>query len=420
MRAERRREIEKQMAEGSKGKKTKKGGNGFFTFIAILYIAAAAAFLYYVFKLNVVPAQYLVAGMAVLAVITLFTVPVMVSKKGKHGRKIFATIIALLLIACFGMGTYYLSSTSNFLDVITGKTATVVTEDFHVLVRADDKPQEVVDAIAAAAEATKDEDKEKKAEAKAAASKVKEETAMAMINGKTIGTFTSNDQMYSKAKNMLQEKAVVEYAYDESVNNCLDKLLWGEYDAIFIPAASYEALKSEETYNVKKDTFILYTVQVPKETVDRTKGVNVTKESFNVYICGVDEGGIRNDVNMIATVNPVKHEVLLTSIPRDFYVTLPSKEAKDKLTHAGLYGIEEIMGAIENEFGIDLNYYVKVNYKAVRGVVDAIGGIDVESQYDFTTSGMGRLNGTHFTVGVNHMDGDMALAFCRERFVHGR
>ncbi|MBO5994885.1 MAG: LCP family protein [Firmicutes bacterium] len=399
MRAERRREIEQQMAE----EKTTTKGNALFIVIAVLYILAAIAFMYFVFKLDVLPSNYLLAGIALLAIITLFTVPVMMSKKGKHGRKIAATVVALIMIICFGVGTYYLSSTSDFLDDITNKKEKIPTESFYVLVRAADKPtyETVKDKLP---EDVTEED-----------FKIDDEVRALVINGNTVGTFTTNDQMYSKAKIMLQEAFTVEYAYDESVNVCLDKLLSGEYNFILMPAASYKAFKAEETYNIKDDTYILYKVKVPKETVDHTKAVNVTKDPFNVYVSGSDQEGVRSDVNMILTINPVKHEVLLTSVPRDFYVTLPSKEAKDKLTHGGLYGVEELMGALENEFGIDLNYYVKVNYRALRKVVDAIGGIDVESQYDFYTSGMGRLDNTHFVVGMNHMDGDMALAFCRER-----
>ena len=129
----------------------------------------------------------------------------------------------------------------------------------------------------------------------------------------------------------------------------------------------------------------------------------------------------RTDVNMIATVNPVTHEVLLTSIPRDYYVNLPSKGAKDKLTHSGLYGVQETIGAVEDIMGIDINYYVRVNYTTVVKLVDAMGGIQVDSPFDFTTSGMQSLNGHHFVKGINNLDGRAALAFCRERhsFVNG-
>ena len=402
--------------------------NGFSRFIAFIYILAAAAFFYYVFKLDVVPAKYLYAGIGVIALITIFSLPAMVSKKGKKGRRAFATILSILLIVCFGLGTYYLASTESFLDNITRRS--VPTEEFHVLVRADDMPDLSSGDSQEAAETSDDSDSEEadsKDKSKASgklsdpSSDARAELAAQKIGGTTVGTFASNDQMYSKAKLMLQEKISVEYSYDETAYAAVENLLYGYHDSILIPAATYEAIQNEGAYDLQTNTAILYTIKVPKETVDRTKGVNVTKQPFNIYISGTDQDGARSDVNMIATVNPVKHEVLLTSIPRDLYVELPSKESMDKLTHSSIYGMEETVAAAEKEFGIDINYYVRVNYSVVRNVVDAIGGIDVESQYDFYTSGMGSLNGTHFVVGMNHMNGDQALAFCRERhsFVSG-
>ncbi len=390
MRAERRREIERQMNDE---KSVAPHKNGLFVFISLLYIAAAGAFLYFIFKLDVLPAKYLYGGIGVLAVISLFTLPVMISSKGKHGRKVGAAILSLIMIMGFGLGTYYLYSTSDFLDDITKKS--VPTERFYVLVKKADMP--------------KGEEYENMSKSEKRAHNLES------LAGSTVGTFASNDNMYSKAKAMLQEKTTVEYAYDDQAATSVQRLINGEHKSILIPKATYEALRTEGTFDMKKETGILYTVRVPKETVDRTRAVDVTKECFNIYVSGTDQDGARTDVNMIATVNPVKHEVLLTSIPRDLYVELPSKEAKDKLTHSSIYGMEETVAAAEKEFGIEINYFVRVGYSAVRGVVNAIGGIDVESQYDFYTSGMGRLDGTHFVVGINHMDGDAALAFCRER-----
>ena len=380
------------MMEEQKAKKAKKG-NGFFVLLALIYLISGGAFLYFLFTLNVLPAKYLYPGVAVLLVITLFTLPCMFSKRGKQGRKIFSAIISLILIGVFGAGTYYLASTGNFFSNITAKT--VATEDYHVIVRTADMPGE---------EEWEEMSKDDKAELIAG-----------KLNGTKVGTYNSNDQMYSKAKAMLQSEYTVDFEYDDSAKKCIKALLKEKHNAILLPVASYEALKSDENMTVEDDTEILYTVKVPKETVDRTKAVDVTKESFNILISGTDKEGYRSDVNMVATVNPVKHEVLLTSIPRDLYVTLPSKDAKDKLTHSRIYGLEETQAAVETELGIDINYYVSVNYSALKRVVDAIGGIDVESQYDFYTSGMGSLNGHHFTVGMNHMDGRAALAFCRER-----
>ena len=390
MRAERRREIERQMMEENYSKAAKKG-NGLFVLISLIYIVAAAAFFFFIFKLDVLPAKYLLLGIAIVAVITLFTLPVMISRKGKWGRKIGAAVLSLIMIAGFMMGTYYLASTSSFFDAITRKSG--ATEKFYLMERKADVPEGFGDM----------------------SNSEKKKYAMEKILGTAVGTFTSNDQMYSKAKAILQEEASVDYAYFDSPTTLVQALISGQTNSILIPKASFEALKSEGTIDLSGQVKRIYTLKVPKETVNTARNVNVTKESFNIYISGTDNDGARSDVNMVATVNPVKHEVLLTSIPRDLYVELPSKGAKDKLTHSSIYGMEEAVAAVEKELGIDMNYYVRVNYRALRKVVDAIGGIDVESQYDFYTSGMGRLDGTHFVVGMNHMNGDQALAFCRER-----
>lgn len=149
---------------------------------------------------------------------------------------------------------------------------------------------------------------------------------------------------------------------------------------------------------------------------ENAKTVDVTNTPFNFYVSGLDmEGSIaedgRSDVNMIVTVNPKTHRILLTSLPRDAYIDLKTVEAKDKLTHTGLFGIEETVGVAEDLLGIDINYYGKVNYTAVTKLVDAIGGIDVVSDYTFDTHGMGVYY--IFYEGENHLDGSRALAFAR-------
>jgi LCP family protein required for cell wall assembly len=149
------------------------------------------------------------------------------------------------------------------------------------------------------------------------------------------------------------------------------------------------------------------------------KRVNVRKEPFNIYISGLDVSGTidttsRSDVNMIVTVNPKTGKIVLTSIPRDSVITMNDKGGvSDKLTHTGIYGIGCSLGAVENLTGLDMNYYVKVNYTTVKKVIDAIGGIDVKSDYEFDTHGMKAK--FHFKKGMNHLDGEHALAFARER-----
>lgn len=147
----------------------------------------------------------------------------------------------------------------------------------------------------------------------------------------------------------------------------------------------------------------------------------VTDQPFNVYISGIDVYGdidqkSRSDVNLIATVNPESHKVLLTTTPRDYYVPIPgvSGEEKDKLTHAGNYGVETSIATLEELYGVDIPFYVRVNFTSVEEIVDVMGGIDVESELSFTT---GKEAGEIVEVekGMNHFNGKQALAFVRER-----
>lgn len=155
--------------------------------------------------------------------------------------------------------------------------------------------------------------------------------------------------------------------------------------------------------------------------------IDVTQQPFNVYISGIDVYGeimteSRSDVNLIATVNPTTHKILLTTTPRDYYVTIPgvSGDARDKLTHAGIYGIDTSIATLENLYGTDIPFYARVNFSSVIDIVNAMGGIDVESEVEFTTSkASGKV--VEIKKGMNHLDGKEALAFVRERkaFVDG-
>lgn len=150
----------------------------------------------------------------------------------------------------------------------------------------------------------------------------------------------------------------------------------------------------------------------------------ITKEPFNVCITGIDVNGKideqgRSDVNMIVTVNPQTQQILMTSIPRDYQIYMPDKDnAMDKLTHTGFYSVDTTMGAEENLLDTKINYYVKVNFTTVKKFIDAIGGVDVYSEYEFTP-----VKKKDWTVqeGWNHMNGKQALAFARERkaFIDG-
>lgn len=371
MRSERRqREREQQ--------KLKK--NGAYRTIAIIYTILAAAFIFMLLWLNVLPAKILYPAVALLIIISLFIVPVMYSKRGRRGRKKGAAVFAVILIVIFGVGTYYVSETIGFFNSITDIVK--AKEDFYLVVRAESKYEEAAD-----------------------------------LQGKTIATSSDTGKTYSEARNQLKKEIDAEYEYIDDTPGMIDSLLQNKYPAVFISAASYETMK-EGNDSIESETKVIYTISVAKESSRKTKDVNVTKESFNILVSGLDTTGdigttSRSDVNMIVTVNPKTHQVLLTSIPRDYYVTLAGKNVKDKLTHSGLYGIDETVSTVEKFMGIDINYYVKVNYSTITKLVDAIGGIDIDSPYSFTTHGMSE----HYTFkkGQNHLNGSMALAYSRER-----
>lgn len=173
------------------------------------------------------------------------------------------------------------------------------------------------------------------------------------------------------------------------------------------------ALFDEIHEDFHEKTRVLYTYEITEEVEDFSKDVSVTQNAFNVFISGIDTTGpvstvSRSDVNMIVTVNPQSKKILMTSIPRDYYVTLANMGQKDKLTHAGLAGVENSVKTLENFLGIDINYYARVNFTSLIQMVDALGGIEVYSDQDIPKLGIHE--------GINDMDGKKALSFSRERY----
>jgi len=139
-------------------------------------------------------------------------------------------------------------------------------------------------------------------------------------------------------------------------------------------------------------------------------------EPFNLYISGIDsrhgiEETSKSDVNMIVTVNPHKREILLTSMPRDSYVPLHMNGELDKLTHTGIYGIDETVQTVEDWMDIKVDYYARVDFQMLVNLVNAIGGIDVYSDYAFDSA----VTDWTYEKGWNHMSGKKALYFARER-----
>ena len=178
---------------------------------------------------------------------------------------------------------------------------------------------------------------------------------------------------------------------------------------------AYRTALAEYDSDFSKDTKVIWKYTLTQNLKPQTKSTNAAG-TFIVYISGIDAYGTastvsRSDVNMIVTVNTNTHNILMTSIPRDYYVPLANSGKEDKLTHSGLFGVENTVKTVENFMDIDIDYYARLNFTTLTELVDAIGGIDVYSDKDIKL-----LHGRELHEGVNHMDGATALAFARERY----
>ena len=192
-------------------------------------------------------------------------------------------------------------------------------------------------------------------------------------------------------------------------------LLAGDTKVIILNSVFENIIESEYPDYASKIKKI-YTKDLTK-TVETPK--NVKGDSFNVYISGIDTYGpissvSRSDVNIIMTVNRETKKILLTTTPRDSYVPIADggNNQKDKLTHAGIYGVDASIHTLENLYGIDLNYYARLNFTSFLKLIDLLGGVDVYNDQDFTALA----NKKHYSMGNVHLDSQEALAFVRERY----
>jgi len=197
--------------------------------------------------------------------------------------------------------------------------------------------------------------------------------------------------------------------------NMVESVVDSSVSSMVIPDALMQVLEDadEAAFGQLK---IIASFTVKESSVLEHNPTKRSNDAFILYISGIDTYGsissrARSDVNMLMVVNPSEGRVLLVNTPRDFYVPFRGQDGlKDKLTHAGVYGIGVSLGTLEDLYDIDIDYYLRINFSSVVEVVDALGGIDVDSEFEFSSQGY------DFTVGLNHLDGEQALAFSRHRY----
>jgi transcriptional regulator len=361
-------------------KRSKNKGIWFFRAIAIISIIIFIVFGIMLYVLDMIPFKYLIIFYIVFGLLYLYLFITSFPKKIKNKFKISSCVFLILFGTIFGVGIKYLNDTMDFVGVISKDL--FQKEVYYVMTLENSKYKDIKD-----------------------------------LDGKSIGIYSSknstkaSNELNKKIKNISKEYKNVVELFEDLQDNKIEAVLINE---------STKNLLDTDLADMKLKLKEIYKVYVSIEKTDIVKVVDITKKPFNIYVAGGDAyGSIDNvtntDVNMIITVDPINRKVLLTSIPRDYYVNLPSfgDDAYDKLTHAGYYGIEESVKAIENLLDIDINYYVKVNFSTIEGVIDAIEGVDVYSDYSFKAD----IYPDYFTFkkGMNHLNGKQALAFARER-----
>lgn len=363
---------------------SKKGRNNkvldtFFKLIAFAYVVITIIFYIAILKLNLLPGWVITIFTIAEIVFTLAMVIGLVKRHKTYKLTIISLIIILFVSGIYIYVTNYALATISFLGDVFKEAKE--TDEYYLIVRKDSSYAKIED-----------------------------------IKDKNVHFF----QVVDDVKSEVTKKVRITLVNQENLLDLGNKLLDKNVDVILTSATQYSML-GDEIKNFRESTKILYTIKHEVQTNTKAEETgskySVKSGKFNVYISGIDTSGsisnvARSDANILMTINTDTHEALLTSIPRDYYVTLHSYGAKDKLTHSGIYGINETVKTVEDLLDTDINYYVRVNFTTVIKLVDKLGGIDVYSDYSFTTSDKLYT----FKKGYNHMNGEEALRFSRERY----
>lgn len=365
--------------------------------IPTIQAVISAVFVFMIADSGLLPGKYLMIVAAVVAVMLLFIVLLTLVKNG-----VIRTAGGILSIFICGMlifGMVYVNQIVMTLKSVAGSDTEVKV--IAVAVTNDNAANSIEDT-----------------------------------KGYSFGVFEGADgeeieETIEEVKQLNTDDALISEKYDSLVGMA-QALLDGEIDAVICNKAYFEIV-DEVIVNFTSDIRIIYekefetsTDEVSDGTDDLSDGkekkkrTSLTDEPYTVLVSGIDVSGpitttSRSDVNILMTVNPKTHEILLTTTPRDYYVYLPgiSGDMRDKLTHAGIYGVKTSMRTLENLYGIEISDFIRINFDSLVQLVDALGGVDVYSEYEFKS---GRYQ---FYKGINHLNGEEALSFSRNRYAFG-
>lgn len=362
--------------------------------LSILLVVASFYLLYQLIKINVLPTKLLFLITIVFVLLDAIFALLLCYYTRAFVSKIICVVITLVLIFGSCIGGYYISKTGSLLTNITNVTKHAKNTVSIVVKQSSD---------------------------------IKNKS---QLNGLSVGTLrTIGTQGSSKAlKELSKDGIVMNQSEYDSLSAMLEAFYNGEVDSIIINESSRSQILDVESYaDFDNNTRVVYQTSYKVENTDKAYAVSdITSKPFNILISGSDtRGGFdengRSDVIMVATVNPKTSTILLTSVPRDFYVTTACDAADgcmqgalDKITHTGIHGTNTTKRTVEQLLGVEINYTFKVGFDTVTDLVDALGGVDVyvEPGYAVSTS--------TFSVheGVNHLNGHDALEYARERYAY--
>lgn len=350
-----------------------------------IQIALSVTLVYIGWYRQFIPSQYLNMLSFALAILAIGLGWCIFYKKPKSKRSLIAQILSLALSCALVMGSYYIYEVGRVVNLLaednfqTRAISVIVLNDSEIRNEQQLPDHELGHVLF-----------------------VNEEIITYALEDiqKNVGNVSSKDY--------------------EDFEQLMTALYEQEVDGIILDEA-FRSLIEETHETLSEDTRVIYQITKEEGSVS-AKNVDVTTKPFLVFVSGNDEYGeiaaiSRTDVNMLVAVNPVTHQVLLISIPRDTYYPLHRNGQYDKFTHTGMYGLEESIHTLEDMIGKDINYYVKMNFTSFINVIDALGGITVYSPNDFIT-----VKGNyHIKKGQNKLNAKQALSFVRERksFIDG-
>lgn len=356
-------------------------------FVLGIQLLATIALVYYVFKLDLLPVKYLIAGIVGLIILLTGFFGIIYSgerkiKKGLSSKRGLVTkIISLLVSIVLVAGCAYISRGNKFIKNVSNATGQEYV--ISVITLKDSEIKKVKDLDAS----------------------------------KKIGVSYEKDTVTIAEALKDLDTEIGDHKYEKSDNyaSLADALYEGKVDAIVV-GEQYRTMLQTNHESFNDETKVIKSFAYDAKMEVTTKQTDVTENPFSVYVTGIDVYGSlktvsRSDVNLIVTVNPKTKQILMTSIPRDCQIDLHTNGKMDKLTHTGIYGTSETINTIQDLLDMKINYFARTNFSGMTNIVDALGGITVESSEAFQT-----LHGNYNIVaGVNEMDGDKALCFVRER-----